>query len=97
MQVLLMVKITCLSRKRLHSLSADLFVGDCNDDDMDDLFCHTDGGDNSVAASTVKGKKDDRRHSIPVPHYGLLVRIALNGSSAPHNYFTTVSSSSSVG
>ena len=71
MQVLLVVKITCLSRKRLYSLSADLFVGGYNDDGMDDLFCHTDGGDNSVAASTVKGKKDDRLHLPPVPHYGL--------------------------
>ena len=31
-------------------------VGDLNDDEMDDLYCHTTGGQTSVAISTVKGK-----------------------------------------
>ena len=31
-------------------------MGDLNEDEMDDLYCHTTGGQTSVAISTVKGK-----------------------------------------
>ena len=33
-----------------------MYVGDLNDDEMDDLYCHTTGGETSVAISTVKGE-----------------------------------------
>ena len=37
---------------------AGVHVGDLNDDEMDDLYCHTTGGQTSVTISTVKGKMD---------------------------------------
>ena len=42
----------------LHNIShsEDLSVGDYNNDGMDDLYCHGDEENNSVAKSTIKGK-----------------------------------------
>ena len=38
-----------------------LSVGDFNNDGMDDLYCHTNDGNTTVAISTVKGKRANRK------------------------------------